>query len=87
MLVVADIPFSKVNNPYFKDFIEKYTNKKTLMPCNIVICYDKTLCKMRQTIAENKIWVSVDKSQDNAGRSVANIIGILSLKVWEKSFY
>ncbi|KAL4131518.1 hypothetical protein QTP88_008813 [Uroleucon formosanum] len=37
-------------------------------------CYENTLAKIRDTITDQKIWVSIDETTDSVRRNVANVI-------------
>lgn len=78
-LIRADIPFHKINNPDFKSFLERYTDKKipdesTLRKNYLKDIYMETLVKIRDDIKNGPIWVSIDETTDVEGRYIANII-------------
>jgi hypothetical protein len=91
-LVSADIPMHKLENPVFREFIEKYTlrkcpSRKILQDNYLDGIYEETLQKIRNEIGESKIWVSIDETTDTCGRYVANVIvGALNESKAEKSF-
>ncbi|KAJ4443662.1 hypothetical protein ANN_05337 [Periplaneta americana] len=84
MMVRADIPFKKLNNPYFREFLEKYTTQHIPSESSIrknyfPLCYEDVVNKIRENVGDNKIFVSNDEATDVTGRYVANIVvGILS---------
>lgn len=84
MMASANIPFSKLNNPCFRGFLEKYTtcnipDESTLRKLYLPRCYDDKLNKIKQSVQGNKIWVSIDESTDVEGRYIGNVIvGVLS---------
>lgn len=84
MMVGANIPFHKVENVFFKNFIEKYTEKQlpsesTLRKNYLPDCYADVLNQIRKAVGNNKIWVSVDETTDETGRFVAHVVvGTLS---------
>lgn len=79
----ANIPFHKVNNKIFRNFLTKYTGKEipkesTLRKNYLTDCYEETIKKIRNDVFGKKIFVSIDETTDCEGRYVANvIIGIL----------
>lgn len=79
MMVSANIPLNKVDNPHFKNFLEKYTKKSvptesTLRKNYLSRCYEDTLNRIRHSVADNKIWISIDETMDAAGRYIGNVI-------------
>jgi hypothetical protein len=82
-LMCADIPLHKVENPAFKDFLQKYTKEQvpsetTLRKVYVGLKYQETLGRIRSTVGEHHIWVSIDETTDTKGRYVANtIVGTL----------
>lgn len=84
MMVSANIPFWKLENQYFRQFLEKYTGRilaseTTLRKEYLKLCYENVLQDIRKTLSDNKVWVSVDETTDCVGRSVAHVIvGTLS---------
>ncbi|KAI1703573.1 hypothetical protein DdX_01128 [Ditylenchus destructor] len=78
-LVGANIPFYKVNNPSFNDFLSKYCNRSvpvesTLRKNYLKVCYEETMERIKQDIGESFVWVSVDETTDTLGRFVANLL-------------
>jgi hypothetical protein len=78
-LIVADIPFNKMQNETFKRFLEKFTNFKvpdrsTLCKGYIADLYEKKLSRIRTELAECPIYVEVDETTDSTGRYVANVL-------------
>ena len=78
-LVSANIPLKKLDNPAFKSFLQKYTSnhipdESTLRKNYLAGLYTQTIEGIRQTLANDLIWVSVDETTDVAGRYVANVI-------------
>ncbi|KAJ4428403.1 hypothetical protein ANN_24423 [Periplaneta americana] len=77
--VSANIPFQKLNNNVFRDFLQKYTgksnpNESTIRKNYIESCYNKTIDAIRAKLDGKKIWVSIDETTDCMGRYVVNII-------------
>lgn len=83
MMVECNIPLKKLNNESFLRFLEKYTshpvpNESTLRKNYLQGCYEDVLDKIRSSVGDNKIWVSIDETTDVDGRYIANVIvGIL----------
>jgi hypothetical protein len=83
-MVSADIPFNKLNNKCFREFLEKYTkqaipNESTLRKYYLADIYDQIITNIRNYISNQKIWISIDETTDVEGRYIANvIIGTLS---------
>ncbi|KAI1694161.1 hypothetical protein DdX_20274 [Ditylenchus destructor] len=78
-LVGANIPFYKVNNPSFNDFLSKYCNRSvpvesTLRKNYLKVCYEETMERIKQDIGESFVWVSVGETTDTLGRFVANLL-------------
>jgi len=82
----ANIPFHKVNNKIFHNFLTKYTGKEipeesTLRKNYFTDCYEETIEKIWNDVVGKKIFVSIDETTDYEGHYVANvIIGILNKK-------
>ncbi|KAJ4439888.1 hypothetical protein ANN_08017 [Periplaneta americana] len=60
--VSANIPFHKLNNNVFRDFLQKYTGKSipdesTIRKNYIGSCYNKTIDAIRAKLDGKKIWV------------------------------
>lgn len=77
--VSANIPFHKLNNNVFRDFLQKYTGKSipdesTIRKNYIESCYNKTIDAIRAKLDGKKIWVSIDETTDCMGRYVVNVI-------------
>lgn len=88
-LVHANIPIWKLENKFFKDFLEKYTgmtvpDESTIRKNYVDVHYNNTIAKIRNSVGNSKIWVSIDESTDTTGRQIANII-VGTLKVNEIS--
>lgn len=67
-LIKADIPLTKLKNPTFKIFLEKYTGQavpeeSTLRKNYVEVIYNETLSKIRGIIDNGPIWVSLMKLQ------------------------
>jgi len=78
-LVAANIPMNKLNNKHFREFLTKYCKKtipdeSTLRKGYFNSYYENTLAKIRDTITDQKIWVSIDETTDSVRRNVANVI-------------
>lgn len=85
MMVSYNIPLEKVKNPCFRRFLEKYTthpvpDESTLRKNYLSVCYNDVLTKIRITVAEQKIWLSIDETTDVSGRYIANVVvGVLKV--------
>ena len=83
MMVSCNIPLKKLNNESFIQFLKKYTShhipdESTLRKGYLKGCYEEVLDKIRISVGDNKIWVSIDEATDVNGRFIANvIIGVL----------
>lgn len=69
----------KHDNPNFRKFLEKYTDRKetdesTLRKNYLPDLYEKTLADIRENISNGPIWVSIDETVDIKGRYIANIV-------------
>ena len=81
-LIASDIPLHKIENHSFRAFLEKYTKKsipsRTSLRKYVDRIYQQTLTKIRETVSDKNIWISIDETTDSMGRYVANtIIGTL----------
>jgi len=76
-MLSANIPFNKLSNIQFKAFLEKYTGKEipaittnitTLRKFYVYITvdeiYTEIINKIRNTVIDKKIWVSIDEITD-----------------------
>ena len=67
--------------------IEKYTglkiaSRRTYSRTYLPFIYEEKMKKLRESVGDNKIWVSIDETTDLIGRSIANvIIGILDFEL------
>jgi len=74
----ADIPINKIDNPTFRQFMEKYTKK--IVPCqsslrrSIPNVYDEVIANIRNEIGDRPIWLSIDETTDSTARYVANVV-------------
>ena len=82
-LLSADIPFKKINNPIFKQCLEKYTkqavpDESTLRKNYLPKCYQNDLQKLREKVGKNFVYITVDETIDARGLQIANVlIGVL----------
>ena len=72
-------PIEKLNNQSLRQFLEKYTkhlvpNESTLRKNYLTGCYEEVLDKIRCSVGDCKIWVSIGETTDVDGRYVANVI-------------
>lgn len=79
-LVSSNIPFHKLNNPNFKNFLKKYcTNQhipdeSTIRKNYLDIIYKNVIEEIRKDVGESNIWISVDETIDQCGRYIAHFI-------------
>jgi len=84
MLIEANIPIGKLDDPAVRDYLTKYTKRdipsartvrKTYVPQN----YENTLNKVRKIVGLNYIYLIVDETSDVKNRYVVNVlVGILN---------
>lgn len=79
MLLKCDIPFHKINNTSFKEFIESHTSFKTPDESTLRKIYLPKISATKTHIVINElidkpIWISIDESTDTKGRMIANVI-------------
>ncbi|XP_018494596.1 uncharacterized protein LOC100903026 [Galendromus occidentalis] len=92
MFVESNIPLYKVQHPSFRGFMEKYCGKvlpdhTTLRKTYLKKVYDETLLKIRASVGEHRIWVSIDETTDVKGRFVVNtVVGCLSAQHQSRAF-
>lgn len=91
-MVQCNIPLNKVNLKPFKAFLEKYCKQRipdesTLRKSYVYPVYKETFGAIKNIVAKNHIWFSVDETTDSRGRYVANlIIGVLNEDTPTKGF-
>lgn len=91
-LVAANIPWFKLQNPVFRDFLQNYTKKhipdeSTLRKSFLHPCYVKTIEKIREKIGDSYIYVVVDETTDINGSYIANLlVGVLNEQNASKPF-
>ena len=78
-MVSANIPFKKLSNKVFKEFLFKYIkkpipDKSTIRKNYLDVCYKTTIEKIRKEIGNSIIYVIVDETTDYCGRHVANCL-------------
>ncbi|XP_077525696.1 uncharacterized protein LOC144137628 [Haemaphysalis longicornis] len=78
-LVAANIPWTKIENPVLKQFLQKYCNhnvpsESTLWKNYLRPLYEQTLARMREELGDSCIWISVDETTDVKGRFVAHFL-------------
>ncbi|KAB0790223.1 hypothetical protein PPYR_15446, partial [Photinus pyralis] len=89
-LVSSDIPLWKLNNLQFRQFLEKYTNKKvpdesTLRKRYLQQCFHDVICEIRDQMKYENIWISIDETTDAAGQCVCSAV-VGGLKAGSKSY-
>ncbi|XP_003741646.1 uncharacterized protein LOC100899549 [Galendromus occidentalis] len=85
MMVQCNIPLHKAQHESFRRFLEKWSSEKkvpdprTLRRNYLRKLYEATMERIRNTVGDNRIWVSVDETTDSRGQYVVNtVIGCLS---------
>ncbi|XP_018497018.1 uncharacterized protein LOC100897508 [Galendromus occidentalis] len=84
MMIECNIPLYKVQNLSFRRFHAKWCNGRvpdqaSLRKNYLKKLYDATITRIRDTVGENRIWVSVDETTDSRGLYVVNtIVGCLT---------
>lgn len=78
-LVVADIPFEKIDLPESKTFLEKWTKQSiphssTLRALYVDVCYKQVIDNIRKEVNDSPIWIGIDETTDVQKRKVANVI-------------
>ena len=74
-LIGANIPWNKLSNPNFRDFLENYCNwniplRKTFLDQ----CYQSALQEIQDKIGDSPIYGVVDETTDDCHRHVANFL-------------
>lgn len=83
-LVAGNIPWNVLSNATFNNFLKKYTgqlipDESTLRKSYLDKCYLQSIQKIRDSIKEESVWISVDETTDKQGRYIAHlIVGTLS---------
>lgn len=75
----AGIPLWKLENQSLRCFLEKYTkehipSESTLRKNYVDTNYNTTVQSIRDSVADNKIWISIDETTDALGRFIANVV-------------
>ncbi|XP_055493525.1 uncharacterized protein LOC129698403 [Leucoraja erinacea] len=75
----AGIPLGKLENKSLRGFLEKYTeqpipSESLLWKKYVDSNFDIVVQKIRDKVACNKIWISIDETIDAVGRYVANVV-------------
>ncbi|XP_003744005.1 uncharacterized protein LOC100907991 [Galendromus occidentalis] len=84
MMVESNIPLFKVQHSSFANFMQKYCknevpNHTTLRKTYLVKLYQETIEKIRSSIGQDRIWISIDETTDVKGQFVVNtVIGCLN---------
>jgi len=78
-LVSANIPWAKLKNPVFRNFLEKYPSKSipyesTLRKNYLGPFYNETLSTIREIIGDSHIWFAVDETTDVTSRYIAHLL-------------
>ena len=78
-LIAANIPLNKLNNPSFRRFLNKYSQRlipdeSTIRKHYVQTTYNNVITGIKTTIANNYLWISADETTDIKGRCVVNVI-------------
>jgi hypothetical protein len=78
-ILSANILFNELSNPHFKIFLEKNTlevipDQLTLRKSYVDSCYQETVGRIRNEVAEKQIWVLMEETTDADGRYIASVI-------------
>jgi hypothetical protein len=78
-MVPSNISLEKFRYQHFRKFLETYTfhpilSESTLRKNSLTTCYEGMLNKIRTSVPDNKIWVSLGETSDIHGRYIANVI-------------
>jgi hypothetical protein len=78
MLVSADIPAAKLDNPSVREFFSKYCkhelpSESTIRKNYIPKLYEEQMEEMRRELKNEYLWVAVDETTDSCGRIVTNV--------------
>ncbi|PSN39119.1 hypothetical protein C0J52_17476, partial [Blattella germanica] len=83
-LIAANIPWNSLNNPTFRNFLDKYCkhtipSESTLRKNYLEDCYRSTIKEIQNNLKDCLISGMVDETTDSCGRHVANfLVGKLS---------
>ena len=83
-MISADIPFWKLENLSFTNFLKKWTGQNVpseslIRKVHLKVCYEEKIDFIKNKIKGKKVWVSIDETTDACGRYTGHfIIGILS---------
>jgi hypothetical protein len=90
-LVSANIPLSKLANVNFSSFLKKYCklnvpSDRSLRRNNVNGLYSSVLINIKEEIADNYFYISVDETTDSSGKYIAHLlIGVLKEDTLPKS--
>ncbi|PSN41463.1 hypothetical protein C0J52_21691, partial [Blattella germanica] len=78
-LIAANIPWNSLNNPTFRNFLDKYCkhtipSESTLRKNYLEDCYRSTIKEIQNNLKDCLIWGVVDETTDSCGRHVANVL-------------
>lgn len=81
MLVSADIPVWKLDQPPVREFFSKYLKSELSLPSESTIrknyipkLYEQKMDVIRNDLKHEYLWVSVDETTDACGRFVVNVL-------------
>ncbi|KAB0804440.1 hypothetical protein PPYR_01410 [Photinus pyralis] len=78
-LIAANIPWYKLDNPQFRQFLEKCSStnipdRTTLSKLYLPKCYNQAISDIRADIGHYNVWICVDETTDSMGRFNVNIL-------------
>ena len=81
MLVSADIPVWKLDQPQMREFFSKYLKPELSLPSESTIrknyipkLYEQRMDEIRNDLKDEYLWVSEDETTDACGRFVVNVL-------------
>lgn len=79
MMVAADIPFTKLTVPAFRDFLETECRRmvpeeSTIRKNYVPVLVDKCMSKVKDALQGKYVWIQIDETTDACGRYVTNVV-------------
>lgn len=78
-MVAANMSWCSLNNDVWRNFLTKYTDlivpdESTLRKKYLDVCYDSCIRNIKENIANNSVWISVDETTNATGQYIANLV-------------
>jgi hypothetical protein len=78
-MICANIPLKKLQNPIFKNVLEKYSKKSvpdesTLRKNYVPHIYNETIKEIKKIVENRYIYFIVDETTDSCGRYIVNLL-------------